>query len=320
MTSPSTWSEESLIKKELQLFLRQNIPLALLGTIDDIILNYIVCVLESLGSSSNSGEESFDVDQFVEMLDAHFSGFAAVESEAVCKWVYSLATKLSEQRQQSTDGGTRTRNTSETSVTSLEDMFGVGTPSSLPAPLSHRTISTSSDKENHDCEKSQDSHSAAGASAGSSWTHEHVHLLMEMFPSAGEINVNRCLSVAAGDVEAAAQLLLCQPEDGSSSVSHGSLSKVHKHSVKKHDVCGMGTDKQLRNLIIEKYAYVDQAEDHREHHPPPPKYESKKMIRYREGQVVSMKGERFTEIKQATDERMKKTFVSLKPARQYRFH
>lgn len=44
------------------------------------------------------------------------------------------------------------------------------------------------------------------------------------------------------------------------------------------------------------------------------------MIRYREGQVVSTKGERFSEIKKQESQEMKKTYVNLKPQRKYRFH
>lgn len=48
--------------------------------------------------------------------------------------------------------------------------------------------------------------------------------------------------------------------------------------------------------------------------------EEKKLVRYRDGQVVSTKGERFSEVKRQESEDMKKTYVSLKPAQKYRFH
>jgi hypothetical protein len=99
----------------------------------------------------------------------------------------------------------------------------------------------------------------------------------------------------------------------------------------------------LKKKIIEKYSYIDQDDDQREHRPPPPKdvsfllrsleYEEtcsnlfllqqpKKLVRYLDNKVVSVKGERYTEIKEDADgkEDVKKTYVSLKPARQYRFH
>lgn len=46
------------------------------------------------------------------------------------------------------------------------------------------------------------------------------------------------------------------------------------------------------------------------------------MIRYRDGKVVSVKGEKYTlETKPSDkDDEMKKTYVNLKPLRKYRFH
>jgi hypothetical protein len=48
--------------------------------------------------------------------------------------------------------------------------------------------------------------------------------------------------------------------------------------------------------------------------------EPKKLIRYRDNQVVSTKGERYHIEKAAESEEMKKTYVNLKPLRKYRFH
>lgn len=53
-----------------------------------------------------------------------------------------------------------------------------------------------------------------------------------------------------------------------------------------------------------------------------PIQQPKKLVRYLDNKVVSVKGERYTEIKEDADGKddVKKTYVSLKPARQYRFH
>ncbi len=50
--------------------------------------------------------------------------------------------------------------------------------------------------------------------------------------------------------------------------------------------------------------------------------DSKKMVRYRDNQVVSTKGERFTVLtkKDLEPDGMKKTYINLKPLRKYRFH
>ena len=50
--------------------------------------------------------------------------------------------------------------------------------------------------------------------------------------------------------------------------------------------------------------------------------EPKKLVRFRDGHVVSTKGERFSVLarKDAESEDMKKTYMNLKPLRKYRFH
>ena len=48
--------------------------------------------------------------------------------------------------------------------------------------------------------------------------------------------------------------------------------------------------------------------------------EPKKLVRYLDSKVVNTKGQRFTEVKKPESEDMKKTYINLKPARQYRFH
>lgn len=46
------------------------------------------------------------------------------------------------------------------------------------------------------------------------------------------------------------------------------------------------------------------------------------MVRYRDGQVVSTKGERYTVLtrKDTEGDDMKNTYINLKPLRKYRFH
>lgn len=48
--------------------------------------------------------------------------------------------------------------------------------------------------------------------------------------------------------------------------------------------------------------------------------EPKKLIRYRDNKIVSVKGEKYSEVKREESDDMKRTYVTLKPARQYRFH
>lgn len=53
-------------------------PAFSLSTLDDVLLSYITGVLEDLGSQA-SAEENFDVEVFVEMLEAYIPGFSNID-------------------------------------------------------------------------------------------------------------------------------------------------------------------------------------------------------------------------------------------------
>nr|CAD7261559.1 unnamed protein product [Timema shepardi] len=144
--------------------------------------------------------------------------------------------------------------------------------------------------------------------ASDSYSEPQVRLLQEMFPGVCSIEVHHCLSIAEGDVARAAQLVLHRQEAGQSLKTNVTRQKA------------VVNDQELKSRIIARYSYVDKDDDIREHRPVGPKSEPKKLVRYRDNKIVSLKGERFTEVKKEEDEDMKKTYVSIKPARQYRFH
>lgn len=60
-------------------------------------------------------------------------------------------------------------------------------------------------------------------------------------------------------------------------------------------------DSELKHRIIERYSYIDKDADVKEHKPVVPKVEPKKLVRYRDNKIVSLKGERFTEVKKGED-------------------
>ncbi|GCB74936.1 hypothetical protein scyTo_0020847 [Scyliorhinus torazame] len=65
---------------------------------------------------------------------------------------------------------------------------------------------------------------------------------------------------------------------------------------------------------------VDNEDDVKTHKPIAPKEAPKKLIRYIDNQVVSTKGERYTEVKKTESDEIKKTYINLKPSRKCRFH
>jgi len=50
--------------------------------VDDVVLQYMVSILEELGNSAAS-DDLFDVEQFTEMMEAYLPGFQAVDRCAI---------------------------------------------------------------------------------------------------------------------------------------------------------------------------------------------------------------------------------------------
>ena len=62
------------------------------------------------------------------------------------------------------------------------------------------------------------------------------------------------------------------------------------------------------NNLFSSYSYVDKNSDTKEHRPLAPKIAPKKLVRYRDNKIVSLKGERYTEVNKAgiDEEHLKK--------------
>lgn len=121
---------------------------------------------------------------------------------------------------------------------------------------------------------------------------EECDILQEMFPESSYIEVKHCVTIANGDINKATQILLHRQDTGES--LH--VNKM-QNQIKKAPVLG---DTELKNQIINRYSYVDKV-DNREYKPVIPKNEPKKLVRYRDNKVVSLKGERYTEVSKRGD-------------------
>ncbi|XP_076055192.1 CUE domain-containing protein 2-A-like [Oratosquilla oratoria] len=119
------------------------------------------------------------------------------------------------------------------------------------------------------------------------------------------------------DLARDARMSVSAPVSTANPVSQSSLQKrknTHRISGAVKTDPPLGRD--VRNSIMNRYGYIDNADDGREQRP----LAGKKMIRYRDGQVVSLKGERYSVLQDQDSEAVKKTYVHLKAARKYRFH
>ncbi|XP_056147836.1 CUE domain-containing protein 2 [Lampris incognitus] len=276
-----------IIHDALHEFIQAFIPDADLSTLDEVLLSYITGVLEDLGSQE-SVEENFDVEVFAEMLEAYIPGFAEIDSVKVCEMMFNLASKLASAR------------SSENSVPKART-------NEIPLKLTAMSTGPPAARDTH-CLNTQ----TEGATANvplSEWEDQEQHLL-EMFPKCSLSEARSALSIAKGDMEEAVRLII----EGDVQLSPSPLNVSHGK--------GMSSlaDQKMKEGILEKYMLVDREDDKKTHRPVAPKDAPKKLVRYHSNQVVTTKGERYQLVKKEEADDMKKTYVSLKPARKYRFH
>ncbi|NWR74275.1 CUE2A protein, partial [Centropus unirufus] len=283
---------ERIIRDTLTCFIQSHIPAADLSAMDDVFFSYITGVLEELGSPETS-EEAFDMDTFVEMMEAYIPGFAEIHRHVyitafgdVCEMMFSLSERLVEARnrekpgQKAVESGSET--TSEERAVGQEPGAGACNGEKLCTPAD-----------------------GAGSQEGDALK-DGVELLLEMFPACTVSQAEKALAMALGNVEEAVQLIVEEKvEIGPEGISVKEMARPRR--APNHE--------ELKQVILQKYMMVDSADDEKTHRPAPPKEAPKKLIRYIDNQVVSTKGERYKDIKKPESEEMKRTYISLKPAR-----
>ncbi|XP_046383274.1 CUE domain-containing protein 2 [Ischnura elegans] len=342
--------QEGLVKESLFQFVKQHIPNAQLSCLDEFVLSYVVSIVEEVAATGGAEavEGTFDAEAFIEVLSACFPAFAnCVESCHVTQWMADLQEILL--RRSSPEGSNDEENTANFDGLSFKiSEIHIPSPSSIsllpnggPAVGRVKKLSETSEGSCDSTEYLSGQEECSGKGGGGEKENggtgerdaadkraaveeeeEEVRLLQEMFPGACCLEVRHCLAIAGGDLPRAAQLVLHRQEAGQSLTVASPAVQVGGGRPKVRV-----DDRQLKERIIARYSYIDHEEDKREHRPVAPKAEPKKLIRYRDNKIVSIKGERFTEVRkeeesggEAGGDPMKKTYVSLKPARQYRFH
>ena len=88
-----------------------------------------------------------------------------------------------------------------------------------------------------------------------------VNQLLEMFPDACALEVTHCLSLMSGNVESTAQLIMQRQETGQSLKPNDRSKTGLKNHQPRVD------DKSIKDRIMHKYGFVDQAVDSRYHRP-----------------------------------------------------
>ncbi|XP_068806407.1 CUE domain-containing protein 2 isoform X3 [Struthio camelus] len=232
---------ERIIRDTLTHFIQSHIPAADLSGMDDVFFSYITGVLEELGSPESS-EETFDMDTFVEMMEAYIPGFAEIHSGDVCEMMFSLSERLGEARTKEKPGRKAVEGRSEATS---EDLTQGQEPAG--GACNRKQLCTLTE--------------GAGAQEGGDLK-DGVELLLEMFPACTMGQAEKALSMALGNLEEAVQLIVEEKvEIGTAGVSAKELARPRR--TPNHE--------ELKQVILQKYMMVDSAEDQKTHRPAPPK-------------------------------------------------
>lgn len=298
--------EETAVKKSFFDFLQERVDDIKLEDIDDIVLAYVVGILQDLTSSYVEGDkESFDVDDFYEMLTAYLPQSSTIAPTEITDWMFGLV-----QAQKEAEDNYNLNKFSQIDLTSMIEQTTRVTKERTNSTGS--SSSTRLSKNNSECsdssfEKRRVARFSENSDGGDGFDVEEyqqmVGQLLEMFPYTCDLEVNHCLTVTNGELERASQLIMHRHEGGQS------LQPTDRRAFMKTNSKNSELDeKVVKQRIVGKYGFVDQAEDNRYHRPIIKKEDEKKMIRYRDGKIVSTKGERFTQVTKAESEEMKKSY------------
>lgn len=268
--------QHEIVKNSLIKFVSGHIPEADFSVVDEIVLSYIISILEEA-----SNDPAFDIDGFVEMMSAYFEDFSNIDPNTICTWIFELESKLSDKRKP------QAHNSTDISLASLSlsDIIPEEKLVAQKHPERIQHLSETSDGGSTD-------------SSNCDFYSDECDILQEMFPETSYLEVKHCIAIAKGDIDTATQILLHRQETG---------------QCLTHNTCGFPTnrnavidDAELKNRIIARYSYVDKNAASKEYKPITPKVEPKKMVRYRDNKIVSLRGERYTEVHGSDDSDLKK--------------
>ncbi|NXF96407.1 CUE2A protein, partial [Eubucco bourcierii] len=213
---------ERIIRDTLTHFIQSHLPAADLSGMDDVFFSYITGVLEELGSPESS-EETFDMDTFVEMMEAYIPGFAEIHSGDICEMMFSLSERLGEARSKEKPGKKVVESRSEAHSEDLTKGQEPGAGACNGERLCTLTDGAEA-KEGNDLE-------------------DGVELLLEMFPACTMSQAEKALAMALGNLEEAVQLIVEEKvEIGAAGVSVKELARARR--APNHE--------ELKQVILQK--------------------------------------------------------------------
>ncbi|KRF83302.1 CUE domain-containing protein 2 [Drosophila virilis] len=301
--------QHEMVKRSLVQFVSAHIPGADFSVVDEIVLSYIISILEEA-----SQDPCFDVEGFVEMMGAYFEEFSTIDQGVICEWIYKLANELTDMEKNQGNHNTVNLSLHALSLSSIipeSKLRARNSSISEKDELSSNNSSSSGgtggggSKRSQHLSETSDGGSTDSSSSNCDYFLDEAEVLQEMFPDTAYVEIKHCIAISKGDIDSATQILLHRQETNQSLTD-----KTHTVGMKKNIVVD---DNELKNRIIARYSYVDKNATQREYKPVVPKMEPRKLVRYRDNKIVSLKGERYTEVKRDEDAELKKPKKQIQP-------
>lgn len=198
-------TNDDIVRSSLYNFIKDHVGDTIkISDIDEIVLSYVVSILQDLVLSGPDEDDTFDVDDFCEMLTAYLPQSGDIPQAHVTEWIFGLAHDQRERENRTT-----------------EVNFDLKSVIEETTRVRHGSTSTSASRTSSDCSSFEGGRKNKKLSESSEAedTEEFqakVYQLMEMFPFSCEAEVGHCLTMMGGEVERASHLILHRHETGQS--------------------------------------------------------------------------------------------------------
>jgi len=279
---------ESKVKESLSQLLNTHVNNFTSDDIDDIVLSYVMGILEDLVDESHP-DQSFDCGSFMEMMVAYLPQSEGIEEQEITCWILQLVAEIKTGKEAK-------------SASNFDIKMIIEETANKQTMKKPRSVSETSEPENYKKRVGRlSSSSETTGSVDEAALEAGVDTLLEMFPACCKVEAVHCLTIMGGDLQKAAQMVLTRAELGEDmKLSQAQLLAQLSRPVKIDET-------EVKKKIMDSYGFVDTEVDHKYHRPTLKKGDDKKLIRYRDGKIVSTKGERFSQVTKEESEEMKKT-------------
>jgi len=277
---------EARVEEGIRSLLGMHVDHVTLEESDGIVVSYVMGILEELADEAEP-QQMWDCEAFTEMLVAYLPQSEGIPGDVVSAWMMDLVTEEKAARKKE-----KISNFDLKSI--IEETAKKPKPKTRSASEGTELESSNLKKRNGRCSETSEE-AVAELEAG-------LATLLEMFPHSCRVEAAHCLTLAGGDLQKAAQLIITRAELGEE------LRPSQTQLLAQLRTAPVQDEAAVKKKIMETYGFVDKETDLRYHRPNlSKKGEDKKMIRYRDGKIVSTKGERFSQVTKEESEEMKKT-------------